>query len=98
MVKGGEELTRGRIPKLGAVIRASRQDPSAVGTERRVAELILMLKGGHKLARDRIPELGGVVPARCERGRAMWGACWQILRAVVSIGHEKGAIRSIREV
>ena len=33
MGKGGDELARGRIPELGAVIRARRQDPSAVRTE-----------------------------------------------------------------
>ena len=36
MDKGGYQLARGRIPELGGVIRARRQDPSTVGTERRV--------------------------------------------------------------
>ena len=60
MVKGGDELARGRIPELGGFVRARRQDPSTVRTERRVADLILMSKGGDELARGRIPELGGV--------------------------------------
>ena len=33
MVKGGDELARGRIPKLGAAIRARRQNPSTVRTK-----------------------------------------------------------------
>ena len=42
MVKGGDELARGRIPELGGVVRARRQDPSTVRTKRRVLDLILM--------------------------------------------------------
>ena len=64
MVKGGDEPARGRIPELGAVIRACRQDPSAVRTKRRVLDSILMGKGGDQPARGRIPKLGGFVPAR----------------------------------
>ena len=60
MVKGGDELARGRIPELGSFVRACRQDPSAVRTKRRVVNLILMGKGGDELARGRIPELGGL--------------------------------------
>ena len=33
MVKGGEELARGRIPELGGFVRACRQNPSAVRTK-----------------------------------------------------------------
>ena len=62
MVKGGDELARGRIPELGGVVRACRQDPSTVRTKRRVVNDILMVKGGDELARGRIPELGGFVP------------------------------------
>ena len=36
MVKGGDELARGRIPELGGFVLACRQNPSAVRTERRV--------------------------------------------------------------
>ena len=61
MVKGGDQLARGRIPELGGFVRARRQDPSAVRTKRRVDDLILMGKGGDQLARARIPELGGFV-------------------------------------
>ena len=46
------------------MIRACRQDPSTVRTERRVVDAILMGKGGDELARGRIPELGGLVRAR----------------------------------
>ena len=38
MSKGGDELARGRIPELGGLVRASRQDPSTVRTECRVAD------------------------------------------------------------
>ena len=34
MVKGGDELARGRIPELGSFVSACRQDPSTVGTKR----------------------------------------------------------------
>ena len=36
MVKGGDELARGRIPELGGVVSACSQDPNTVGTEPRV--------------------------------------------------------------
>ena len=61
MGKGGDELARGRIPELGGLVRARRQDPSTVRTKRRMIETILMGKGGDELARGRIPELGGFV-------------------------------------
>ena len=64
MVKGGDEFARGRVPEVSAVIRACRQDPSAVRTECRVLNGILMVKGGNRFARSRIPELGGLVLAR----------------------------------
>ena len=64
MVKGGNKLARGRIPELGTVIPACRQDPSAVRTKRRVIKTIWMFKGSDQLARSRIPELGGFVSAR----------------------------------
>ena len=38
MGEGGDELARGRIPELGGVIRACRQDPSTVRTKRRVVD------------------------------------------------------------
>ena len=54
---------RHRIPELGGMIRACRQNPSAVWTKRRVLDAVLMVKGGDELARGRIPELGGFVRA-----------------------------------
>ena len=63
MVKGGDELARGRVPELGGVVRARRQNPSAVWAKRRVPDDALMGKGGDQFARSRIPELGGVVRA-----------------------------------
>ena len=63
MGKGREELARGLIPELGAVIRARRQDPSTVRTKSRILDATLMVKGRDELPRSRIPELGGVVPA-----------------------------------
>src|SRR5271166_341980 len=63
MVKRDDELARGSIPELGAVICACRQNPRAVGTKCAVPDPILMLKGGDELARGSIPELGGVVCA-----------------------------------
>ena len=36
MVKGGDELARGRIPELGGVVSACSQDPSTVGTKPRI--------------------------------------------------------------
>ena len=48
---------------LAAVVRARRQNPRTVRTERCVVDRVLMVKGGHKLARARIPELGGVIRA-----------------------------------
>ena len=63
MSKGGDELARGRIPELGGLVRACRQDPSTVRTKRRVLDDTLMGKGGDELARGRIPELGSFVPA-----------------------------------
>ena len=44
MVKGGDQLARGRIPELGGFVRACRQDPSAVRTKRRVVDRILMVQ------------------------------------------------------
>src|SRR5260370_677503 len=64
MVKGGDELARGRIPELCGFIRARCQDPSTVWTERRVVNRTLMGKGGDELPGGRIPEPGGLVPAR----------------------------------
>ena len=58
MIKGGDQLARGRIPELGGFVRARSQDPSTVRTKRRVVDTILMGKGGDELARGRIPELG----------------------------------------
>ena len=44
MLKGGDELARGRIPELGGLVRACRQDPSTVRTKRRVLDTHLMVK------------------------------------------------------
>ena len=41
MLKGGDELARGRIPELGGVVRACRQDPSTVRTKQGVQDTIL---------------------------------------------------------
>jgi hypothetical protein len=46
MVKGGDELGRGRIPELGGFVRARRQDSSTVRAKRRGANRTLMVKGG----------------------------------------------------
>ena len=73
MGKGGDKLARGRIPELGGFVLACRENPSAVRTERSVADLILMDKGGHKLARSRIPELGAVISALAVRTRVPSG-------------------------
>ena len=50
MVKGGDELARGRIPEFGGVVSACRQDPSTVRTKRRMIETIWMVKGSDQLA------------------------------------------------
>ena len=42
MVKGGDEFAGGRIPELGGLVPACRQDPSTVRTKRRVVDLVLM--------------------------------------------------------
>src|ERR1700745_397755 len=63
MVTRGDALGRGRIPELGAMICACRQNPRTVGTKCAVPDPILMLKGGDELARGSIPELGGVILA-----------------------------------
>ena len=62
MGEGGDQFARSRIPELGGVIRACRQNPSAVRTKRRVVDRALMSKGGDEIARSRIPEFGGVDP------------------------------------
>src|SRR5271165_670900 len=46
MVKRGNELAGGRIPKLGGFVQACRQDPRTVRTEHRAYDLILMVKRG----------------------------------------------------
>src|SRR5258708_8190100 len=63
MVKGNDQLTRGRIPKLGGFVSACCQDPSTVRTELRLKDLVLMGKGGDQLAQGRIQELGAVIRA-----------------------------------
>ena len=63
MGKGADQLARDRIPELGSLVCARRQDPSTVRTKRRVPDETLMIEGGYQLARGRIPELGGIVPA-----------------------------------
>jgi hypothetical protein len=70
MFKGGDQLTRGGIPELGASIPACRQDPCAIRTKRRMIDTIWMFKGSDQLARGRIPELRGFVfagPSESER-------------------------------
>ncbi len=42
MVKGSDQLARGRIPELGCFVSACRQDLSPVRTELRLKDLILM--------------------------------------------------------
>ena len=47
---------------FAVLLRARRQDPSAIRTKRCTRkDIILMVKGGDELARGRIPELGGFV-------------------------------------
>ena len=57
MGKGGDEFARGRVPELGTVICARRQDPSAVRAKRRIIKKKGMVKGSDELARGHIPEL-----------------------------------------
>ena len=64
MFKGSDELARAHLPEVDAMIRACRQDASAVGTKRRILNGILMDKGGYGFARRCVPELGGLVFAR----------------------------------
>ena len=71
MVKGSDQLARGRIPELGAFVSACRQDPSTVGTELRLKDLILMGKGGEELARGRTPELRAVIRANRQDPRTV---------------------------
>src|SRR6516162_2008137 len=61
MIKGSDRLARGRIPKLGGFVLACREDPSSVGTELRLKDLVLMGKGVDQLARGRIEELGAFI-------------------------------------
>src|SRR6516225_9998195 len=75
---------------------ASRQDPSTVWTECRVAELILIGKGGHKLARDRIPELGAVDTVLSERSAIIFRACCQNLSAVRTKRRVKGRTQMVK--
>ena len=67
MVKGGDGLTRGRIPELGGFVVACRENSSAVRTKRRVVDLILVEKGGQELAKSRIPEIGSVILRACRQ-------------------------------
>ena len=71
MVKGGDGLTRGRIPELGGFVFTCRENSSAVGTKGRVVDLILVVKGGEELAGGRVPELGAVVRTRRQNPRAV---------------------------
>src|SRR5271166_814415 len=66
MFKGGDELARERVPKLGAAICARGQNPSTVRAKGRVVDRILVVKGGDELARGGIPQLCGFIPARCQ--------------------------------
>ena len=45
MGKGNDKLARSRIPELGGVVQACRQDPSTVRTERRVLNGNLTVTG-----------------------------------------------------
>ena len=63
MGKRGDELAGGRIPELGATIRACRKNPSAVRTKRRIPNRSLVVKGGDEFSGGRIPQLSGFVPA-----------------------------------
>src|SRR5262245_44452523 len=63
MVKGSDQLTRGRIPELGGFVSACRQDPGAVQTELRLKDLVLVAKRGDEFARGRTPELRAVIHA-----------------------------------
>ena len=72
VVKGGDELARGRIPELGGFVHARCQNPGTVRTKCRIVDRILVVKGGDELARGRIPELGGsclCLPSGSERRR-----------------------------
>ena len=51
MVKGSDQLARGRIPELGGFVLARRQDPSAVRTKRRLKDRL----GGERRRRG-LPE------------------------------------------
>jgi len=42
MVKRGDQLARDRTPEFSRVVSACRQDPSAVGTELRLKDLVLV--------------------------------------------------------
>ncbi len=57
MVKRADQLPGGRIPKLGGFVCAPRQDPSAVPTERRAIETILMRKRGDGFATRPLPRV-----------------------------------------
>ena len=50
MDKGGYGFARGRIPELGGLVFARRQDPGTVGAKRRLQDLILKVKGSDQLA------------------------------------------------
>ena len=63
MLKGGDEFAGGRIPELGGIVPACRQDPTAVQTKRRIVDLVLMTKRDDQLTGGRVPELGGFVSA-----------------------------------
>ena len=78
MVKGGDELARGRIPELGGLVRACRQDPSTVRTKRRVVNRILMGKGGDQACPRPHPRAWRSVSALAVRIRAPSGlnAAW----------------------
>ena len=66
MVEGGNKLARGRIPELGAVIRARCQDPRTVWAKCCPSDNVLVGKGGDEDPRSGIPELGAVVRACCQ--------------------------------
>jgi len=72
MSKGRNQLSRDRLPELGGFVSARRQNPSGVGTERRVLNRILVSKGRNQLGRDRLPELGGFVSARRQDSSTVW--------------------------
>ena len=79
MVKGGDQLARGRIPELGGVSPLAVRIRVPSGLNAASIDTILMVKGGDQLARGRIPEFGGFVPA-CRQDPSAVRAKRRVLR------------------